>query len=189
MRDWHTDDPTDLFNQYAGLIGKEIDFDNPPGVTLDSTTMASIESYTLMQHVIETALLLYVASKNRKVGSISMRTLLNIGTSDQLRQPIKELLRDDAAQIIKTTIFPPELQPSDAPADVDQMDDHILFLVEWLRHFARFYSDDHFGGARGNNQLKNGAAMAPRADLEYSFHREILVTFLVGPQPTSRGGQ
>lgn len=173
VRDWHTEDPTNMFNQYAALIGKEIDIDNPPGETLDSTTMASIESYTLMQHVIETALRLYVAAKSRKVGISPMQALLNMRTADQLRQPIKELLRDDAAQIVKATVFPSELQPADELADVDQMNDHILFLTEWLKHFARFYSDDHFGGAQGNNQLKHGAAVAPRADIEYSYHTEI----------------
>lgn len=143
------------------------------GETLDPTTMASIESYTLMQHVIETVLRLYVAAKSRKVGTSPMQALLNLRTSEQLRQPIKELLRDDAGQTVKATIFPPELQAVDEPADVDQMDDHILFLTEWLRRFALFYSDDHFGGARGNNQLKHGAAVAPRADIEYSYHTEI----------------
>ncbi|NKG21994.1 hypothetical protein [Paeniglutamicibacter terrestris] len=177
VHDWHTDDPTNLFNQYAALINKEIDLDNPPGDTLDPTTMASIESYTLMQHVIETALRLYVAAKSRKIGTSPLQTLLNMRTSDQLRQPIKELLRDDAAQTVKATIFPPpppELQPADEPADVDPMDDHILFMAEWLKRFARFYSDDHFGGAQGNNQLKHGAAVAPRADIEYTYHAEIL---------------
>lgn len=173
VRDWHTDEPTNMFNQYAALIDKEIDLDNPPGDTLDSTTMASIESYTLMQHVIETVLRLYVAAKSRKVGTSPMQALLNMRTADQLRQPIKELLRDDAAQTVKATIFPPELQPADEPADVDQMNGHISFLTEWLKHFARFYSDDHFGGAQGNNQLKHGAAVAPRADIEYSYHTEI----------------
>lgn len=173
VRGWHTNDPTSMFNQYAGLIGKEINLDNPPGETLDSTTMASIESYTLMQHVIETVLRLYVAAKDRKVGTSPMQTLLNMRTSDKLRQPIKELLRDDAAQIVKATVFPPELQSVDELADVDQMNRHIFFLTEWLKHFARFYSDDHFGGSRGNNQLKHGAAVAPRADIEYSYHTEI----------------
>lgn len=173
VSDWHTDDPATLFNQYATLVGKNIDLDNPPGYTLDSTTMASIESYTLMQHVIETVLRLYVAAQSRRIGASPMQELLRLRTSDQLRQPIKELLRDDVAQTVKATIFPPELHSADGAEDTSQMDDHILFLVEWLKHFAYFYSDEHFGGAQGNNQLKHGAAVAPRADIEYSYYTEI----------------
>lgn len=169
VHDWHTDDPTNLFNQYAALICKEIDLDNPPGDTLDSTTMASIESYTLMQHVIETVLRLYVAAKSRKLGSSPMRVLLSMRNPGQLREPLKELLHEDAALKVKATLIPPELKLGDDPEALAEFERHILFVTQWLSHFARFYSDDHFGGARGNNQLKHGAAVAPRADLEYSF--------------------
>ncbi|EMQ96730.1 hypothetical protein [Paeniglutamicibacter gangotriensis] len=169
VRDWHTDDPTNLFNQYATLMGKEIDLDNPPGDTLDSTTMASIESYTLMQHVIETVLRLYVAAKSRKLGTSPMLVLLNMKDPRQLRDPIKELLREEAVLKVKETLLPPELKLGDDPEALVEFEQHILFVTQWLSHFARFYSDDHFGGAQGNNQLKHGAAVAPRADLEYSF--------------------
>ncbi|MGL3807306.1 hypothetical protein ACSYDW_14530 [Paeniglutamicibacter sp. R2-26] len=169
VREWYDEDPGSLFSQYASLIDKKFDLENPPGNTLDPTTMAAIESYALMQHVIETTLRLYVAAKSRKVGASPMQALLNMRSADQLRQPIKELLRDEVLDTVKATIFPPQLQPADEPADPDEMDRHYRFLVEWLQHFARFYSDDHFGGAQGNNQLKHGAAVAPRADIEYSL--------------------
>ncbi|MBV1780830.1 hypothetical protein KRR55_17080 [Paeniglutamicibacter sp. ABSL32-1] len=169
VREWHDDDPGSLFSQYASLIDKDIDLENPPGNTLNATTMASIESYALMQHVIETALRLYVAAKSQKVGSSPMHALLNMRASDHLRKPIKELLREDVLETVKSTIFPPQLRAAEKPADPGEMDRHHRFLAEWLQHFARFYSDDHFGGAQGNNQLKHGAAVAPRADIEYSL--------------------
>lgn len=169
VHQWHVDEPTSLFNQFTSLIGLDIDIENPPGETLDATTMASIESYTLMQHVIETVLRLYVAAKSRQVGTSPLRVLLNMRASDQLRQPIKELLREDAAQIVKSTLFPQQLKLGDDPEVLAEAERHFLFVTQWLSHFARFYSDDHFGGAQGNNQLKHGAAVAPRADLEYSF--------------------
>lgn len=165
---WHSDDPSSLFNQFTVLTGKDVDTENPPGETLSSTTMASIESYALMQHVIETVLRLYVAAKSRSIGTSPMRFLLKMRNPEQLREPIKELLQGDAAQMVKETLIPQELKLGDDPEVLAEFERHFLFVTQWLSHFARFYSDDHFGGAQGNNQLKHGAAVAPRADLEYS---------------------
>lgn len=170
---WYSDDPTSLFNQFTGLTGRDIDHKNPPGDTLSATTMASIESYTLMQHIIETVLRLYVSAKSRKLGTSPMHALLNMRTSDQLRKPIMELLGEDVAETVKATLFPPQLELGDDPEVLAEFERHFLYVTQWLSHFARFYSDDEFGGAQGNNQFKHGAAVAPRADLEYSFLTKI----------------
>ena len=90
---WDRDDEASLFGQFqAVLTNKKIALDVPPGTTLNSRTMASVESYALMQHVIETALRLFVAGQERVAGKSPMTTLINMRQSADLREPIKSLL-------------------------------------------------------------------------------------------------
>ena len=76
---WDRVDQESLFGQFQSVLKeKKIALDVPPGHALSSRTMASIESYTLMQHVIETALRLFVAGQERAAGSSPMTKPLNM---------------------------------------------------------------------------------------------------------------
>lgn len=168
---WRPDDPDSLFSKYRNMLGKNIDVENPPGETSNSKTMASIESYTLMQHVIETALRLFVAAQARSIGKSPMTVLLHMKRAKDLRDPIRPLLGSAARQVVAATLFPKDLYNPDVDKQLQELSKHLDYATAWLSFFARFYADDHFGGAQGNNQLKHGAAVAPRGDITMSLHQ------------------
>ncbi|PVE15274.1 hypothetical protein, partial [Arthrobacter sp. Bz4] len=103
---WDRSDQASLFGQFQSVLqDKKFALDVPAGDTLSSRTMASIESYTLMQHVIETALRLFVAGQDRATGNSPMTNLLNIRQSSDLRDPIKPLLGANARHAVSQVIF------------------------------------------------------------------------------------
>ncbi|MCY1676868.1 hypothetical protein OVA06_19545 [Pseudarthrobacter sp. SL88] len=168
---WDSADGDSLFAQFKGVLkNKRIALDVPPGETLSSRTMASIESYTLMQHVIETALRLFVASEERVTGSSLMLKLVNMRNATEFRNALRPLLGPAARHKVQTVMFPPQLRGDESAETKQEMKQHLAFLTEWLSFFARFYSDDKFNGAQGNNQLKHGATASPRADLGVVLH-------------------
>ncbi|WP_284753253.1 hypothetical protein [Arthrobacter sp. efr-133-R2A-120] len=168
---WDLTDQASLFGQFQSVLkDKKFALDVPPGDTLSSRTMASIESYTLMQHVIETALRLFVAGQERAAGSSPMTKLLNMRLSSDLRNPIKPLLGGAARHAVSKVMFPPELHHEESEESKQDMQRHLDFLTAWLTFFAQFYSDGAYNGAQGNNQLKHGATVAPRDDLSVVLH-------------------
>jgi hypothetical protein len=167
---WDRGDTSSLFGQFQSVLkDKKFALDIPPGETLNSRTMASIESYTLMQHVIETALRLFVAGQERATGTSPMTRLLNIRQAPDLRDPIKPLLGGAARLAVSKVMFPPELRHEKSESK-QEMRRHLDFLTAWLTFFARFYSDNDYNGAQGNNQLKHGATVVPRDDLSAVLH-------------------
>lgn len=169
--DWNSSDDGCLFGQFKRVLkDKKFALDVPPGNTLSSRTMAAVESYTLMQHVIETALRLFVASNERVVGNSPMTKLLNMRQAVDLREPLKPLLGGAARHAVEKAMFPPELQHDESSESKAEMRRHLDFLTAWLSFFARFYSEEDYNGAQGNNQLKHGAAVAPREDLSSVLH-------------------
>ncbi|MEI2279505.1 hypothetical protein OHC50_18775 [Paenarthrobacter ilicis] len=168
---WDSADEESLFAQFRGVLkNKRFALDVPPGETLSSRTMASIESYTLMQHVIETALRLFVASGERVTGSSLMMQLVNMRDATAFRVALKPLLGAAARHTVQTVMFPPELRQDKSIEAKQEMKQHLAFLTAWLSFFARFYSEDEFNGAQGNNQLKHGATASPRDDLGVVLH-------------------
>ncbi|AUI50611.1 hypothetical protein SAMN04489742_2080 [Arthrobacter crystallopoietes] len=168
---WDPKDTTSLFGQFKAILrDKKFALDVPPGTTLNSKTMASIESYTLMQHVIETALRLFVAGQERVTGNSPMTTLLNMRQAADLREPIKPLLGARARNVVESVMFPAELHHEESEHSKQLMRRHLDFLTAWLTFFARFYSEGDFNGAQGNNQLKHGATTSPRDDLAVALH-------------------
>lgn len=168
---WDHTDQASLFGQFRSVLSdKKFANDVPPGETLSSRTMAAIESYSLMQHVIETALRLFVAGQERAVGSSPLTKLLNMRVSSDLRDPIRQLLGGEARHAVSRMMFPPELRHEESEETKQNMRRHLDFLTAWLTFFARFYSDADYNGAQGNNQLKHGATVAPRDDLSVVLH-------------------
>ena len=168
---WDQTDQTSLFGQFRSVLrDKKFALDVPPGETLSSRTMAAIESYSLMQHVVETALRLFVAGQERAAGSSPLTKLLNMRVSSDLRDPIKPLLGGAARHAVSKVMFPPELRHEESGEAKQDMGRHLNFLTAWLTFFARFYSDADYNGAQGNNQLKHGATVAPRDDLSVVLH-------------------
>jgi hypothetical protein len=168
---WDRTDQASLFGQFRSVLkDKKFELDVPPGETLSSRTMASIESYTLMQHVIETALRLFVAGQERATGSSPMTKLLNMRLSSDLRDPIKPLLGGAARHAVFKVMFPQELRHEESEESKQEMRRHLDFLTAWLTFFAQFYSEGGYNGAQGNNQLKHGATVAPRDDLSVVLH-------------------
>lgn len=168
---WDRSDRTSLFGQFQSVLkDKKFALNVPPGDTLSSRTMAAVESYALMQHVIETALRLFVAGQERTTGSSPMTRLLNIRQAPDLREPIKPLLGGRARHAVSEVMFPPELQHENAKESKEEIRRHLDFLTAWLTFFAQFYSDGDFNGAQGNNQLKHGATVVPRDDLNAVLH-------------------
>lgn len=168
---WQSADGTSLFGQFQAVLkDKKFALDVPPGKTLTSRTMASVESYTLMQHVIETALRLFVAGQERVTGSSPMTKLLGMRHGGDLREPLKPLLGPAARRAVARVMFPHELQHDKSEQSKLDMRRHLDFLTGWLVFFARFYSEGDFNGAQGNNQLKHGATVAPRDDLNIALH-------------------
>jgi len=168
---WDRGDTSSLFGQFQSVLkDKKFALDVPPGETLNSRTMASIESYTLMQHVIETALRLFVAGQERATGTSPMTKLLAMRQASDLRDPIKPLLGGAARHAVSKVMFPPELRHEKSDVSKQEMRRHLDFLTAWLTFFARFYSDSDYNGAQGNNQLKHGATVFPRDDLSAVRH-------------------
>lgn len=165
---WRKSDESSLYNQFRVIYGKDADFNTATGGTLDQMTLASVESYALMTHVIETALRFYVAAKERREGRSPVRALLDIRRPKDLREPIDELLTNAGLTAVPGRIFPAHLINA-AGGDRDQTMKHVLFMVQWLNFFAAFYSDSKFAGAQGNNQLKHGAIFIPRTDFVCSL--------------------
>ena len=102
---WDATDDDSLFAQFRGVLkDKRFEVNVPPGDTLSSRTMASIESYTLMQHVIETALRLFVASGERVAGNSLMLKLVNMRLAADFRDALKPLLGAAARHTVQKDV-------------------------------------------------------------------------------------
>lgn len=171
---WRRSDPDSVVFKYLHLIGKDVQWEEPPGDTLGNRSMAVVESYALMQHVIETTLRLFAVARSYKPGVSPVMDLVNLVSPSSLREHVDALLGPRATQIVRD-IFP-EKQLVDTEGKDSRKDHrrHVRYLTEWLTFFARFYSDKHFRGARGNNQLKHGAITTPHLDRDVVTYVETL---------------
>jgi|GEM_PF-3495896 len=159
---WNVEDPQSLYRQFEAILGRKIDLHQAPGDTLTNQTMVAAESYSLMQHVIETALRYFVVAGERKAGRSPMRDLLGLFMGSDVRKPLQPIFGGDGQQFVERTLFPRELVRSSDHGEDPNFALHVEYLFEWLHFFAYFYDDEKYGGSQGNNQIKHGAAVSPQ---------------------------
>ena len=152
--DWDALEVGSLFGQFRTVLkDKRFALDTPPGDTLNSRTMAAVESYTLMQHVIETALRLFVASNQRVAGSSPMTQLLNMRRGEDFRDLLAPLLGGAARPAVERALFPAGLQQDRSSDSRREMRKHLDFATAWLSFVARFYSEENYNGAQESGSL------------------------------------
>lgn len=177
-----SDDPKSVFSRFRLLLA-EMPFSEVenPNDDVSRGALAALEAHSLMHHVLETALRLYVMLSDLEVGQSPWIPLAELPANFSFRKKVKSLLTGSDAAETAVRVAIPHYGQLVATIGKEQALEHARFVSQWLMFFAELFDQDGYNAAESHNRMKHGMAAIARDDV-----RMTLVQDLVDPSaPTA----
>jgi hypothetical protein len=168
------EDPASVFSRFRRLL-LEIPFseDQSREDDVSREALAALEAHSLMHHVVETGLRLFVMLSELEVDRSPWIPLAELPSNFSFREKVKSLLRRADAAETAAKVAIPHYGQLVAAVGKEQALEHVRFVSQWLMFFAELFDQDGYNAAQSHNQMKHGMAAIARDDIKMTLVQDL----------------
>lgn len=169
------DDPNSVFSRFRGLLA-EIPLSDAKNTDdgVPREVLAALEAHSLMHHVIETALRLFVMLSQLELGQSPWIPLAQLPANFKFRRQVKSLLSGKSAAQTTVRVALPHFDQLNNVIGKDDALAHTRFMSQWLMFFAEVFDQDGYNAAQGHNQATHGMAAIARNEVKMTLVPDLL---------------
>lgn len=170
----NAEDPASVFSRFRRLL-VEMPFseDQSPEDDVSREALAALEAHSLMHHVVETGLRLFVMLSELEVGRSPWIPLAELPANFSFREKVKSLLRGAGAAETAVKVAIPHYGQLVAAIGKEQALEHARFVSQWLMFFAELFDQDGYNAAQSHNRMKHGMAAIARDDIKMTLVQDL----------------
>lgn len=172
------EDPKSVFSRFRSLLA-EMPFSEVenPDDDVSREALAALEAHSLMHHVLETALRLYVMLSDLEVGQSPWIPLAELPANFRFRERVKSLLMGTHAAETAVKVAIPHYGQLVTTIGKEQALAHARFVSQWLMFFAELFDQEGYNAAQSHNQMKHGMAAIVRDDIKMTLVQDLIDPF------------
>ncbi|BCW62818.1 hypothetical protein StoSoilB22_17910 [Arthrobacter sp. StoSoilB22] len=147
--------------------------DDNPDDGVSSEALVALEAHSLMHHVMETALRLFVMLSELQMGQSPWIPLAELPANVVFRRKVKSLLSGSEAAQTAVRVAIPHYDQLAKAVGKEQALAHARFVAQWLMFFAELFDQDGYNAAQSHNQTKHGMAAIARNDVKWTLVQDL----------------